>query len=306
MIRNEREKKERNQRWIRKAESSSLEMPARPSNRFLGLAFNTRLQTSTWKRIFTRESKKAKSPLEVSILSPKTWKKSAVVSKNSSATDKPARLMDFLQKTHQGPAIISGKCCILFKFVIQATFFHGHLERSALRILLTSLLRQSSLKFQCSIAAALLALLFDDWLKLRAPHQLSHRAEKKAFRKTAKNDQNWQRKERKEKKSKVETDRNAQASGLGFLLFLFIARSFVQRNARKYFHCGANTSDFITFARIWGEIVDLASEKSPGKWRRRSRAIWEIMASSKSFWTDAAGTERLIQLRFTYKLKLRN
>lgn len=51
-------KKERNQRWIRKAESSSLEMLARPSNRFLGSAFNTRLQTSTWKRIFTVESRK--------------------------------------------------------------------------------------------------------------------------------------------------------------------------------------------------------------------------------------------------------
>lgn len=81
-----------------------FEMPARPSNRFHGSAFNTRLQTSTWKRIFTVESRK-KSEITawgIDFVSERE-KKSAEAAKNSSATDKQARLMDFLQKDTSRP-----------------------------------------------------------------------------------------------------------------------------------------------------------------------------------------------------------
>lgn len=105
MIRNEREKKRKKP----SGESEKQKVHLWKCLRVHQTGFSARLLTHACRLQLENEfspsrvEKKAKSPLGVSILSPKTWKKSAVASKNSSATDKPARLMDFLQKNTSRP-----------------------------------------------------------------------------------------------------------------------------------------------------------------------------------------------------------
>lgn len=115
---------------------------------------------------------------------------------------------------------------------------------------------------------------------------------------------------RREKKSKVETDRNAQASGLGFLLFLFIAPIICTKKCPANIFTAAQTHQTLSHSREFearslisrvGEITGQEEAEAAPQFGRLSRAAIHF----RSF-RARARLMRLIQQRFTYKLELRN
>lgn len=233
-----------------------------------------------------------------------------MAAKNSCATDKPAPSSPngFSPKRHlKAPRLSLGSVAFYSNSSSQATFFHGHLDRSAR---LKFIARHSCVNHLWNFSTARFGTVGSAfrWLieAANTTAQLSHRAET-AFRKTAKKTIKIGSEKRREKKSKVETDRNAQASGLPRLFIVSLYRpDHLYKEMPANIFTAAQTHQTLSHSRDF-EARSLISRRRNHRPRRSGSraAISAIIASWDSF-SDPRRLMRLIQQRFTYKLELRN